>query len=139
MNQSSKTFSSLLTQHGFKEPVVKQVSREGWVSFIRDDAEITIGYEPLSLPWGYLTNRKDGEADRRPLNELMKECDFRIDDYKYRAFDEISERLSNIESPEAADEFAKNVRPQLHKAVANFTEDLAAFLRRYLTRILTNS
>src|SRR6266702_3137248 len=67
----------LISEYGFNEPVVKLVSREGWIRFNKQNDEIKIGYEPLSLPWGYVMRSKNDEAETSPLNELMDRYGFR--------------------------------------------------------------
>jgi hypothetical protein len=67
----------------------------------------------------------------------MHRFGFRIKDEKYREYDEVSKTLSSIASPKAADDFARSVKPQFDRAVADHVKDIASFFRKHLIEILS--
>ena len=130
----------LIIEFGFDEPKFETAPRECWTSYKRDDAEIEIAYEPLSLPWGYVKLFSGGGGERLPLKELMNQYEFHVDEQKYRRYDEVSKKLfALLDSPEKADEYARKSKRQLEEAVALRVEDLATFLKAHLRDILSNS
>jgi hypothetical protein len=118
---------------GFDGPTFKQVSRECWITFNKEDVEIKIGYEPYSLPWGHVT-RFD---EMLPINDLMNQYGFHLDELKYSEYDEISKKLfALLDRPREADEYAVSKKEQFDNAVAEYVKDLATFFRSHLTEIL---
>ena len=112
------------------------MSRECWVTFDRDDVEIKIGYEPYSLPWGYVT-RSD---EMIPIDDLMSQYGFHLDELKYSEYGEIRERLfALLDSPREADEYSLSKKEQFDRAVAEHAKDMASFFRSHLTEILSQS
>jgi len=127
-------FQFLNREYGFEQPVFKYVSRECWVTFDKEGVEIKIGYEPLSLPWGYVTQHNQKKIS---LDELMRQYAFHLDAQKYREYDEISEKLfAKLAYPREADEYALSVKEKLDRATAEWVKDIASFLREHLTNIL---
>jgi len=119
---------------GFDQPTFKRVSRECWLTFDKEDVEIKIGYEPYSLPWGQVT-RSD---EILPINDLMKQYGFHLDELKYSEYNEISKRLfALLDRPREADEYAASKKKQFDNAVAEHVKDIANFFKGHLKEILS--
>lgn len=130
-----ENFQFLVDDHEWRGPFFKSVGRECTLSFKSNDIGIELAYEPLTLPWGYVKRPGKGAV---ALNELLTKWGFRLDERKYREYDEAREKLfALLSSPKEADEYAKTNKAIFHHAVEEYVKDIGSFLREHFTEAIS--